>query len=69
MNIEPNDIGWTFDESVGWKLIHDRHSIIFYKHTNKSVSTQNTLFIGTEEECQVEIIRLNLTRAFEGETE
>jgi hypothetical protein len=61
MNIEPSETGWTFDESVGWKLIHDGYIIIFYEHTDKAVSTQAILFIGTEEECEAEIARLELT--------
>jgi hypothetical protein len=67
MNIEPNDNGWTFDGSVGWKLVHDGCVIIFYGYTDKSISTQNILFMGAEEECQAEIIRLNLIQASESE--
>jgi hypothetical protein len=65
MNIESNNEGWTFDESVGWKLIHDGHNIIFFDYTDMAVSTQTILFVGTKEECEVEIIRLNLIRQSE----
>jgi hypothetical protein len=69
MNIESNDTGWTFDESVGWKLIHDGRNIIFYEYTDEAVSTQAILFVGTKEECEVEIIRLNLIGQSETEAE
>lgn len=60
MNIEPNNEGWRFDESVSWKLIHNTIDIIFFEETDKSISTQEQLFIGTKEECENEIKKLNL---------
>lgn len=60
MTIEPNNEGWSFDESVGWKLIHNGDIIIFFEETDNTVSTQEQLFIGTREECQNEIERLGL---------
>jgi hypothetical protein len=61
MNIDPNNEGWSFDESIGWKLVHNRVNIIFFENTDKSISTQETLFIGTEQECINQIESLNLT--------
>jgi len=60
MNIKPNNDGWRFDESVGWKLIHNDIDVIFFEETDKSISTQEKLFVGTQEECEAEINRLGL---------
>jgi hypothetical protein len=60
MNIEPNNEGWSFDKSVAWKLIHGGNIIIFFEQSDDAISTQEQLFIGTQEECQNEIERLGL---------
>jgi hypothetical protein len=60
MNIKLNSEGWRFDESVGWKLIHNDIDVIFFEETDKAISTQEKLFVGTKEECEAEITRLDL---------
>jgi hypothetical protein len=60
MNIEANENGWIFDESTGWKLIHNDQIVIFFEFTDKSISTQEKLFIGTKEECEQYIVDNNL---------
>jgi hypothetical protein len=60
MIISPNEKGWSFDESNSWKLVHDGINIIIFEQTDKSISTQCILFVGTQEECQSEINRLEL---------
>ena len=60
MIISPNENGWSFDESNSWKLVHDGINIIIFEQTDKSISTQNVLFVGTQEECDSEINRLGL---------
>lgn len=67
MNIEPNNDGWRFDESVGWKLIHNDIDVIFFEETDKAISTQEKLFVGTKEECENLITELGLTIPPEGE--
>ena len=61
MIIPPNENGWSFDESNSWKLVHDGINIIIFEQTDKSISTQNVLFVGTQEECDAEIAGLGLT--------
>ena len=61
MIISPNENGWSFDESNSWKLVHDGINIIIFEQTDKSISTQCVLFVGTQEECDDEIVRLGLT--------
>ena len=60
MTIQPNDQGWAFDESTAWKLVYDGSTIIFYDETEKAISTQSVLFVGTKDECDAEIARLGL---------
>ena len=60
MIILPNEQGWAFDESTAWKLVYDGITIIFYDKTEKAISTQSVLFVGTEDECEAEIARLGL---------
>ena len=60
MIIPPKENGWSFDESNSWKLVHDGINIIIFEQTDKSISTQNVLFVGTQEECDTEIARLGL---------
>ncbi len=65
MIISPNENGWSFDESDSWKLVHDGVNIIIFEQTDKSISTQNVLFVGTKAECDAEIARLNLKHPHE----
>ena len=60
MIILPNEQGWAFDESTAWKLVYDGSTIIFFDETEKAISTQSVLFIGTKDECDAEIALLGL---------
>jgi hypothetical protein len=60
MIILPNEQGWAFDESTAWKLVYDGITIIFFDETEKAISTQSVLFVGTKDECDAEIARLGL---------
>jgi len=60
MIIQPNEQGWAFDESTAWKLVYDGSTIIFFDETDKAISTQSILFVGTKDECEEEIIRAGL---------
>ncbi len=60
MIIQPNENGWSFDESNSWKLVYDGITIIFSDETEKAISTQSVLFVGTKDECDAEIARLGL---------
>ena len=57
MIILPNEQGWAFDESTAWKLVYDGVTIIFFDETEKAISTQSVLFVGTKNECEAEIAR------------
>lgn len=60
MIIDPNESGWSYDDSVGsWKLVYEQDQIVIFEQTD-SVATQGTLFVGTKEECEAEITRLGL---------
>jgi len=64
--ISPSENGWSFDDSNSWKLVHDGTNIIFFEQTDKSISTQSILFVGTtQEECKAEIARLGLKHPHE----
>lgn len=60
MIIQPNENGWAFDESTAWKLVYDGSTIIFFDETEKAISTQSVLFVGTKDECDGEIARLGI---------
>ena len=60
MIIQHNGDGWAFDESTSWKLVYDGSTIIFFDETEKAISTQSVLFVGTKDECDAEIARLGL---------
>jgi hypothetical protein len=60
MIILPNEHGWAFDESTACKLVYDGSTIIFFDETDKAISTQSILFVGTKDECEEEIIRAGL---------
>ena len=62
MIIPPNENGWSYDDSTGnWKLVYADKVIIFYEETNVSIATQSTLFVGTEQECEEQIVKEGLT--------
>ena len=61
MIITPSANGWSYDDSIGkWKLVYEEKNIIFYEQTDQSIATPQTLFVGTHEECEEEIIRVEL---------
>jgi hypothetical protein len=61
MIITPSENGWSYDDSVGnWKLVYVNKVIIFYEQTDESIATQSVLFVGTKDECEEEIIRVEL---------
>jgi len=60
MIIPPNENGWSFDESINWKLVYSEKTIIFYEQTDQAISTQEVLFVGTEQECDDQIKLLDL---------
>ena len=61
MIITPSANGWSYDDSVGmWKLVYEEKTIIFYQQTNQSIATPQTLFVGTEQECEDQIKLLDL---------
>jgi len=57
MIIQPN---WTITDSGPWQLIYNGTSIISLLEVRGITSTQEYVFAGTKEECEAEIIRLNL---------
>jgi hypothetical protein len=62
MIIPPSANGWSYDDSVGkWKLAYEDKIIIFYEQTDQSIATPQTLFVGTEAECEEQIKNLGLT--------
>jgi hypothetical protein len=61
MIITPSANGWSYDDSIGkWKLAYEDKTIIFYEKTDESIATPTTLFVGTKDECEEEIIRVEL---------
>lgn len=61
MIIQPNENGWSYDNSVGkWKLVYAEKMIVIYEQTDQSIATQSTLFVGTEQECEDQIKNLDL---------
>lgn len=61
MIIQPNENGWSYDDSIGnWKLVYADKLIVFYEQTDVSIATQSVLFVGTEQECENQIKLLNL---------
>ena len=70
MIITPSANGWSYDDSIGkWKLAYEDKTIIFYQKTDQSIATPQTLFIGTQEECEEEINRLGLSLSLPEDTE
>jgi hypothetical protein len=61
MIIPPDTNGWSYDASTGnWKLVYADKLIVLYEQTDQSIATQNILFVGTEQECEDQIILLDL---------
>jgi hypothetical protein len=61
MIIQPNEDGWSFSgtlESNQLCLVYKDGEIIYYG--KKEISTTETLFVGTFEECEAEIQRVGL---------
>ena len=68
MIISPNENGWSYDDSIGnWKLVYADKLIVIYRQTDNSIATQNTLFVGTEQECEDQIKLLDFK--YQEETE
>ena len=62
MIISLNANGWSYDDSVGkWKLAYEEKTIIFYEQTDQSIATPQTLFVGTHEECEEQIVKEGLS--------
>jgi hypothetical protein len=62
MIIQPNEDGWSFSgalESNQFCLVYKENEIIYYG--KKEISTTETLFVGTFEECESEIQRVGLS--------
>ena len=69
MIIPPNENGWSYDDSVGnWKLVYIDQLIVIYEQTDQSIATGSTLFVGTEQECENQIKRLNLNSTIDDQT-
>jgi hypothetical protein len=61
MIITPDENGWSYDNSTGnWKLVYSDKLIVIYDQTDESIATQSVLFVGTKDECEEEIIRVEL---------
>jgi len=61
MYIQPNEEGWSFSgvlEEGQFCLVYKDKDIIYYGQME--ISTTETLFIGTKEECDAEIQNLGL---------
>jgi hypothetical protein len=62
MIIPPNENGWSYDDSIGnWKLVYTDKLIVLYEKTDQSIATQSTLFVGTHEECEEQIVKEGLS--------
>ena len=61
MTIQPNEEGWSFSGELQENqlcFVHKDNTRIFYGKSN--ISTTDTLFVGTEDECQAEMQRLKI---------
>ena len=61
MIIQPNEEGWRFSGELQedqFCFVHKDRTRIFYGKSN--ISTTDTLFIGTKEECEAEMVRLGI---------
>ena len=62
MIIPPNENGWSYDDSIGnWKFVYTDKLIVLYEKTDQSIATQSTLFVGTHEECEEQIVKEGLS--------
>lgn len=53
-------------QGSGWRLVHDGNSVLNLFYVESGITqTINNLFVGTEEECRAEIMRLGLTQTNE----
>ena len=69
MIIPPSENGWSYDDSTGeWKLVYSDKLIVLYEQTDQSIATQSVLFVGTEQECENQIKRLNLNSTIDDQT-
>ena len=61
MIITPDANGWSYDDSTGnWKLVYSDKIIVLYEQTDQSIATQSVLFVGTQQECDNQILNLEL---------
>jgi len=68
MIISPSENGWSYDDSTGnWKLVYADKLIVLYEQTDESIASQSTLFVGTHEECEEQIVKEGLSWPFEVE--
>jgi hypothetical protein len=61
MTIQPNEEGWSFSGELQedqFCFVYKDSIRIFYGKSN--ISTTDTLFIGTKEECEEEMVRLGI---------
>lgn len=61
MIIQPNEEGWSFSGELQenqFCFVYKDNTRIFYGKS--STSTTDTLFVGTKEECEAEMLRLNI---------
>jgi hypothetical protein len=62
MIIPPSENGWSYDDSVGnWKLVYFNKLIVIYEQTDESIATGSILFVGTEQECENQIVKEGLS--------
>ena len=62
MIIPPNENGWSYDDSTGnWKLVYHDKLIVFYEQIDEPIATGGTLFVGTHEECEEQIVKEGLS--------
>ena len=62
MKLKPN---WTISDQGPWQLIYNDTAIISLAPAEGVTSTQGNLFVGTQEECEAERVRLGLPWAAE----
>jgi hypothetical protein len=63
MIIPPNENSWSYDNSIGnWKLVYADKLIVVYEQTDEPIATQSVLFVGTQDQCEEEIIRAGLSK-------
>jgi len=63
MIIEPNEQGWSISNQGPWQLIFNEQYIIKLIEAGVGTSTQEKLFVGTEEECKNKAAALGLPLA------